>query len=299
MSADETISGFPEEGRRPPAKENVMGTFWKVEAADGGVAVIRYHNPPMNYLDAPAIEEFLGLFDFFAKPDVRAVVIASAIPGRFITHYSVDEVINDYPGVDGVIAQKKHSLGFKQAMMRLRDLPKPVIAAINGDCMGGGFELALWCDLRIMSDGSTSPEGRIGLPEVLLNLVPGAGGVQNLTRLIGASRALELLIRGRVVKPAEALTYGMVHELAPDAEARAMDIAREMAQSDPSGLGAIKRTIYSAIGGAPLSEGTLIETDGLIEAMFSPVTRPLLEEFIANEPDQRRDWFEKRISHAT
>src|SRR6185503_4599045 len=100
---------------------------------------------------------------------------------------------------------------------------------MNGDTMGGGFELSLSCDIRIGQKG----DHRFGLPEVKLGILPGGSGTQRLSRLIGAGRAIEFILRARVVRPEDALALGLVHEVADDALARARTVAGEIAALPP------------------------------------------------------------------
>src|SRR5438132_14335123 len=102
-------------------------------------------------------------------------------------------------------------------MGKFESTPKVVVAAINGHCLGGGFEIALCCDFRIAADG----DYRIGLPEVTLGLLPGTGGTQRLPRLIGRQKALELLLRGTTLAPRDAKAAGLVDEVVPAAELQA------------------------------------------------------------------------------
>ena len=123
---------------------------------------------------------------------------------------------------------------------RLADLPMPTIAAIEGNALGGGLELALCCDLRIASE-----RARLGLPEVRLAVTPGAGGTQRLPRVVGAARARELILTGRVVTAAEAERIGLVNEVvaAGEARARADAIAAEIAERGPLAVREAKRLI--------------------------------------------------------
>jgi enoyl-CoA hydratase/carnithine racemase len=121
---------------------------------------------------------------------------------------------------------------------RLDRFPRPVIAAINGAALGGGLELALACDLRVMAAAAS-----LALPETTLGVIPGAGGTQRLPRLIGEARAKELILLGRRVFAAEALALGMVHRTADDALAAARELARELAQGAPIAQRAALRAI--------------------------------------------------------
>jgi enoyl-CoA hydratase len=136
----------------------------------------------------------------------------------------------------------------------IEQLPKPVIAAINGLCMGGGFELALACDLRIAGPGATS----IGLPETRVGIVPGAGGTQRLPRVVGEAKALEIILRGATFPAAEAHAIGLVHELVDHPVVRALELAAEFATRTPEALAAAKALIRSALD-RPLREGLLEE----------------------------------------
>jgi enoyl-CoA hydratase/carnithine racemase len=188
--------------------------LWNVSERDG-VAVAAYANPPMNYLTADGLRELSGLIDGWRARSVRAVVLTGAgDEGRFMTHYSVEELLVQQRDQSTILAgaRRRHD-GYHLLLQRLSDLGKPVIAAMNGDTMGGGFELSLACDIRIGQHG----DFRYGLPEVRLGILPGGGGTQRMTRLIGAGNAVEFCIRGRVVTPERAHEMGLVHEVVDDA----------------------------------------------------------------------------------
>jgi 3-hydroxyacyl-CoA dehydrogenase len=167
-------------------------------SVEEGVAVIRIASPPVNALSA-AVRA--GLTDALAEavgnPAVRAIVLTAN--GRtFIAGADIGEF--GKPPVPPTLFQ---------VIASLDACPKPIVAAIGGAALGGGLEVALACHARV-----ASPDAKLGLPEVKLGLVPGAGGTQRLPRLIGAARALPLIVEGTAVKAAEALRLGMVEEVA-------------------------------------------------------------------------------------
>ena len=131
---------------------------------------------------------------------------------------------------------------------------KPVIAAINGLCMGGGFELSLACDLRIAGNSVTA----IGLPETRIGIFPGGGGTQRLPRVIGEAKALEFILRGRSVTGQAACDMGIVHEAVADPLARALEIALELSSRGAEGLAYAKRLTRAALD-RPLSDGLIDE----------------------------------------
>jgi enoyl-CoA hydratase/carnithine racemase len=151
------------------------------------------------------------------------------------------------------------------AFKRMAAAPQVFIAHINGHAMGGGLELTLACDLRYANEGRY----RLGTPEVTLGLLPGNGGTQRLTRLIGPARAMELLITGRAITPEEALHIGLVSALFAPEEAAAK--VREQAERFASGatlaFAAIKRCVHEG-GQLPLDEGLALEAS-LMEKLFA------------------------------
>src|SRR4029434_11151869 len=181
--------------------------------------------------------ELVELIEKWKSPDVRVVILTGGMPGKFITHYSVEELLAYASSRDamrdGGIAL---TAGYHKMLDDLRALPKPVIVAMNGDTMGGGFELSLSCDIRIGAKG----DHRFGLPEVKLGILPGGSGTQKITRLVGLAKAIEFVLRSRVVRPEEALSLGLVHEIADDALARAREIGAEMAALPPLAMALAK-----------------------------------------------------------
>jgi len=225
-------------------------------------------------------------------PEIRAVVIQSRPedPG-FFTQYSVEELYG--LASDPALSRFAGALvrGYKAIFDQMTALPKVIIAAMNGDAMGGGFELTLACDLRIGQHG----DFRYGNPEVRAGVIPGAGGTQRITRLVGLARALDWVLRGRIVTPEVALELGLVHEVVDDAPARAIELAEEIACLPPMSVGNAKRALYLGAD-TNLQAAFEIENMNWTEVMQSDDAKVALSTFLAVDPDERRDWFESANS---
>ena len=262
--------------------------LWITEVTNG-VAVATYHNPPMNYFCAAGTQELSHLIESWRDPAIRAVVLTGGMQGKFITHYSVEELAalaSDHEGMR--VMGTALTAGYHAMLLRLRNLPKPVIAAMNGDTMGGGFELSLSCDIRIAQRG----DHRFGLPEVKLGILPGGSGTQRLSRLIGAGKAIEFILRGRVVSPEDALALGLVHELADSALVRAQEIATEMAALPPLAVARAKHAVYTG-SDTHLSTGLDIEGSAFLETMLSDDGLLAMKTYIGLPFEQRRSWLER------
>ena len=157
-------------------------------------------------------------------------------------------------------------------MDEIFEAPKPVVAAINGLCMGGGFELSLACDLRVASPAAAA----IGLPETRVGIFPGGGGTQRLPRVVGEAKALEIILRGLTFTGAEAHAIGMVHELAADPLARALEIGAEFEGKGAEGVAYAKRLTRAALD-RPVSQGLADERRGFLEVMQQASARAGLE----------------------
>jgi enoyl-CoA hydratase len=160
-------------------------------------------------------------------------------------------------------------------LLDIENLPKPVIAALNGTAMGGGWEFAMAMDIRVAKDGPY----RFGLPEISVGILPGAGGTQRLTNLVGRNRAIEMMLRARTVTPREAFDYGMIEELVPadsqeTALTRAQAIAAEIAGRSPLAVAHIKRLARAAV--SPVSRDLLRLESQLCELMQTPEAKALL-----------------------
>jgi enoyl-CoA hydratase len=261
------------------------------------VQVWTISNPPMNYMTAPMSQELLELVGRAENDaDTRAIILTGGVDGKFITHYSVDELaaMAADPGACAQIFPAA-SAGFHRMLDRIMLMPKAVIAAINGDCMGGGYELALACDFRLAADGPH----QIGLPEAVLGILPGGGGTQRLPRLIGRGRALEVLMFGNVYNPRDAEKMGMVNRvLAPEKLMPfAMEWARTLASRPPRAVAAIKRAVYVGAD-RDLESGLYVERMEMTQLMCSQDARTLMNAYnqvVARDPMTARTEFLKGI----
>jgi enoyl-CoA hydratase len=264
-------------------------TLWETERLEDGVVLATYHNPPMNYFCADGTRELGALVESWRAPDVRAVVLTGGVPDRFITHYSVEELValaSDRAQMRALGTALNH--GYHELLRGLRDLPKPVIVALNGDTMGGGFELSLSCDIRIAQAG----DHRFGLPEITLGILPGGCGTQRLSRLIGAGRAIDFILRGRICRPEEALAFGIVHEVVPDARARACELARSLGRHSPVAVAEIKRAVYQG-SEMHLEGGLQIEGEAFVATMLSDEGLETMRRYVALPFAERRAWLER------
>jgi enoyl-CoA hydratase/carnithine racemase len=226
-----------------------------VSADAAGVRVVELVTRADGTMDEETVARLKLDLDAAEAASVRAVVLVGARPGFFIRHYTLDVLLArgeaiSKQGLAFNSARPAPERPFHELLRRIEQMPLAVIAAINGTAMGGGFELALACDLRVAQAG----DFLIGLPEVNLGILPGAGGTQRLARLIGEARALELVMLGRTLSPEQALSAGLVHEVVADARARALQLAGAVAVRPSYSIAAIKRLVRSATS-RPLADG--------------------------------------------
>jgi enoyl-CoA hydratase/carnithine racemase len=228
-----------------------MGEFVRVET-DGAVATIRIDRPPANALARPvSVELSNAAAAAAADGEIRAVVVwggerlfAAGADIKAMAAFGPDEIAGDVGALE-------------RACRDLEAIPKPVIAAVNGFALGGGCEVALACDLRFAAEGA-----QLGLPEILLGIIPGSGGTQRLPRLVGLARARDLVLTGRHVGAEEALAMGLVDRVVPgsDAYPAAMEEARRLATGPTLAYAAAKRALAAA-GDEPLARGLEVERE--------------------------------------
>ena len=251
-----------------------MGEFVRLEVEDG-VGTIRIDRPKMNALDKQVQEEIRAAAEEATeRDDVRAVVIYGG-ERVFAAGADIKEMA-DMSYADMV----KRSGALQSAFTAVARIPKPVVAAVTGYALGGGCELALCADIRIAADNAT-----LGQPEILLGIIPGAGGTQRLTRLVGPSRAKDLIFSGRFVKAQEALEIGLVDRLVPAADvyAEAVGWARQFTGAAALALRAAKESVDRGLE-VDLDTGLEIERQQFA-ALFATADRTIgMQSFIENGP---------------
>lgn len=219
---------------------------------DDRVLTISLNRPPTNPLNGVFGQELFKAFSEAEQmEDITVVIITSALEKAFIAGADIKEMAAQ----DAAEAEQFSKL-LQGANNILNRMKKIVIAAINGHALGGGCELALACDYRLMTSG----KALIGLPEAGLGIIPGAGGTQRLPRLVGLSKALDILLRGRTMSPQEALAIGLVDKLIEpeNFQAEVMQFAQELAAGAGKALGYIKAAVYEGID-FPLEQALAVE----------------------------------------
>jgi len=246
----------------------------------GPVARCALDKPPANTLDDDLHDDFDRLLTGLdVDESVRAVVLASAHPSIFMAGADLKRLTDDH---FTRTASARRIDRAQATFSRVQRLPKPVIAEISGHALGGGCELALACDFRLMSEG----EARIGCPEVRLGIIPGGGGTQRLPRVVGRARAAELLLLGKRLSAREAEEIGLVTRAYPTPEATrqaALDLASELAELPASALRLLKRCLNEGADG-DLLRGLAVEREAAIEALQQPEAREGIAAFAEGRP---------------
>jgi enoyl-CoA hydratase/carnithine racemase len=229
----------------------------------GGVGVVVLDRPPANSYDYTFLRTFASAIDDArADEEVRAVVVTSASEKFFSAGADVSFFASGTARSRLMLAVLAH-----ETFRKMENTPLVFVAAITGHCLGGGFELALACDLRFAADGSY----QIGLPETNLGLFPGSGGTQRLPRLVGLAKGLEMILEAKTVPPAQAKELGLVDRLFPDAAAcrqGALEFAAKVAAGPSVALGHAKLAVTQGYG-APLDLGLAIEREAISRVFVS------------------------------
>ena len=239
----------------------MVDKFKHLRIVDEGQIVTCYlSNPPTHTLTAEGVIEIHKFLDIMeAKKDLRVLAFTGDGDEVFIKHYEVGELAETAEknlNKTQVNSDPKELHGFHRMLLRLRDLDAIVVAGINGNTAGGGCEFSLGCDLRIMSDG----DYKIGLPETSVGILPGGGGTQRLARLIGASRALDLILHARLLTPQEAESYGIINKIIPHKNFHEglNHYCQDIANRAPIALSQVKKIIHKGLD-MTLEEGLLLE----------------------------------------
>lgn len=245
------------------------------------LALIEFFNPGNGCFDTVSERELEPVLDTLdGLPALRALVLTGGLPGVFIRHYDLPTLqhIATQLSRKGLQFSKDRPVpesAFPRVVRRLADAPYVTIAAVNGVAMGGGFELALACDIRIAQDGAFP----IGLPEVTIGILPGAGGTQRMTQLLGQGRTLYNLFTGRMYTACEAQQAGLVDECVPDALSRAMAIAG-FVKTLPAKACAHAKYLVRNVGNIPPETGLAHERTLMCDCLVDPASMALVRQVI-------------------
>jgi len=251
-----------------------MGDFVRVET-EAGIATIRLGRPPLNALNGQVQTEIgAAAVQAGADADVRAVILYGG-EKLFAAGADVKEMADASPA-----RIMELSASIQDAFKAVARIPKPVIAAITGYALGGGLELALCADFRVMGEGA-----KVGQPEIMLGIIPGAGGTQRLPRLVGPAKAKDLVFSGRFIGAEEALRIGLADRVVPDGEVyeTARKIAGRYTAAAPLALRAAKQAIDEGLE-RDLDAGLEIERLHFTGLFGTEDQQTGMRSFLANGP---------------
>lgn len=240
------------------------------------VALLSMERPPVNAMSRAFMSELaVGLDRAASDSAVRVIVVTSQLSGMF----SAGADIRELEGLDAEDCAAFVALG-QGLFGRMGEIAKPIIAAIDGVCVGGGMELAMACDLRIAAKSA-----RFGQPEVNLGVVSGWGGTQRLPRLVGKTRGLELLMLGEQVSADAALAMGLVNRVVPDEAlmSETIALAQKLAAKSPVALAKVKETVERGLP-VPLAQGLSEEARCYVEAYVAGDAREGIRAFLEKRP---------------
>jgi enoyl-CoA hydratase/carnithine racemase len=238
---------------------------------EGSVALVRVDRPPVNALTEGVARELRQAFEDCAVPSIRCVVVTGE------PHFAAGADITGFQDTFDSGAEERSAWTLQEAIAALESLGKPTIAAVHGYALGGGLELAMGADFRYLAD-----DARVGQPEILLGLIPGAGGTQRLSRIVGYQRSKEMIFSGRQLDAEEALAIGLADRVFPgnDLLDRAMEAAREWATAPTRAIAAAKKALNLG-SGLPVDEGLLVEREAFNESFKTEDAREGVAAFIA------------------
>jgi len=251
-----------------------MGDLVRLDVADA-VGVIRLDRPPMNAINQDVVRELQDIVtELSLRDDVRAAVIHGG-EKVFAAGADVDMMVDMSPQ-----AAMPMIAALQEVYNQFEELPFPTVAAVTGYCLGGGLELAMCADFRVAAENA-----RLGQPEILLGIIPGAGGTQRLPRIVGIGRAKEMIYTGRHVRAEEALQIGLVHEVVPVGEVleRAAALAGKLAKGPTNALRAAKVALNWGARG-PFREGIILEREVFADLFSTADQKTGMRTFLERGP---------------
>ncbi|MBI5198352.1 MAG: enoyl-CoA hydratase [Nitrospirae bacterium] len=222
-------------------------------SVEEGVATLVLNNPPVNALSSPLLVEFeKEMEDLAGKASAKVIIIAGA-GTMFVAGADIKEIAALKSAAQG----KEAAARGQEVFNKIERSPKPVIAAIQGVCLGGGLELAMACHMRVISD-----RARLGQPEINLGIIPGFGGTQRLARWVGKAKAIELILTGEMITAQEAKAVGLVNRVVPEADLlrQTQGLAKKIAGKGQLAVRAALKAIQEGLQ-KNLSEGLALESE--------------------------------------
>jgi len=251
-----------------------VGELVRLEV-EGAIATIRLDRPKMNAINAQVTAEIRAAAEeCTARTDIRAVVLYGG-ERVFAAGADIKEM-----GSQTAADMALWGTGLQDAFKVVARIPKPVVAAVTGYALGGGFELSLTADFRVLGESA-----QVGVPEILLGVIPGAGGTQRLTRLVGPAKAKSLVYTGRFVKADEALALGIADKVVPDADVytAAVEMASQWAAGPAVALRAAKQAIDDGLE-LDLDAGLRLETSLFAGLFATDDQKAGMQSFVENGP---------------
>jgi enoyl-CoA hydratase/carnithine racemase len=249
-----------------------MGQFVKV-AVENKVATVVLDHPPVNVLSPEVLKELESAFDALeGNRDAKVVVLTGTGP-VFVAGADIKQMALIQSAADG----KKAAGEGQRIFLKIERFPKPVIAAINGVCLGGGMELAMACHIRMCSD-----RARLGQPEINLGIIPGFGGTQRMSRLVGRGKAAEWILTGDNIAPQDARDAGLVNHVLPEAELlrQTQGLARKIAMKPAVALSQALKAIGEGLEQPGMDGAMAAELEGFGRCCGSPDMKEGIQSFL-------------------
>ena len=245
---------------------------------EDGIGWLKFNRPPMNALNTELVLELDRAMDWFAAQDDVLVVVLYAEGRMFVAGADIAEMSAFTPMQARAFAKNGH-----RALGKIATMEKPVIAAVNGFALGGGCEIALACDIRVLADTV-----KIGQPEVSLGLIPGFGGTQRLARLVGPGIAKELILTADAIDAAEALRIGLANKVVPADKLieTVTDMAKKIASRGPTAVKYAKTCINRGLD-VDLATGNSYEIEAFGMCFATPETSEGTKAFLEK---RKPDW---------
>ena len=251
-------------------------------AVEDCMAIVTIDHRPVNALNRQTLQELGQMADAIRnEASVKVVILTGGGSLAFVAGADIKEVSQ----LSSIEAAKAMAALGQSVFLKLQQLHKPVIAAINGVCLGGGLELAMACHLRISGD-----RARFGQPEINLGIIPGWGGTQRLPRLIGRAKAIEWILTGDMVTAQEALRLGLVNQVVPQDQVlkAAKDFARKIASKGAIAIAQALRAIEEGFG-LPLEQGLAREAEAFGVVASTDDSREGVKAFLEKRQPQFHD----------